>query len=29
MFPGNKQAFSQSTRDFSMKHALALLGALR
>ncbi|HET9404381.1 MAG TPA: dienelactone hydrolase family protein [Burkholderiales bacterium] len=29
MFPGNRQAFSQSTRDFSMKRALALLGALR
>lgn len=29
MFPGNKQAYSQSTRDFSMKHALAILGALR
>ncbi len=29
MFPGNKQAFSQSTRDFSMKHALAILSALR
>ena len=29
MFPGNKQAYSQSTREFSMQHALAILGALR
>ena len=29
MFPGNAQAYSQSTRAFSMKHALAILGALR
>jgi carboxymethylenebutenolidase len=29
MFPGNKKAFSQSTRDFSMNRALTILGALR
>lgn len=29
MFPGNTQAYSQSTREFSMKHALAILNALR
>ena len=29
MCPGNPQAYSQSTRDFSMNHALAILGALR
>jgi carboxymethylenebutenolidase len=29
MFPGNKKAFSQSTRDFSMNRALAILGSLR
>lgn len=29
MFPGNKQAYSQSARDFSIKHALTILSALR
>ncbi len=29
MFPGNKKAYSQSTRDFSMNRALAILGSLR
>ncbi len=29
MFPGSKKAYSQSTRDFSMQHALAILGSLR
>ncbi len=29
MFPGNKQAYSQSTREFSMRHAISILDALR
>lgn len=29
MFPENTQAYSKSTREFSMKHALAILDALR
>ena len=29
MFPGNPQAFSQATRDFSMQRALAILSTLR